>query len=45
MDNYFKTNNSDTKFVGIINHKINMYKYISLKGKSYTALPKHFAYR
>ena len=28
MDNYFKTNNSDTKFVGIVTHKINMYKYV-----------------
>ena len=43
MDNYFKTNNSDTKFVGIINHKINMYKYVPLKGKSYITLPKSFA--
>ena len=42
MDNYFKTNNSDTKFVSIINHKINMYKYLPLKGKSYIALPKNF---
>ena len=24
MDNYFKNNNSDTKFVSIINHTINM---------------------
>ena len=43
MDNYFKTNNSDTKFVGIVNHKINMYKYVPLKGKSYITLPKKFA--
>mgnify|MGYP003472197581 CR=1 FL=1 len=42
MDNYFKTNNSDTKFVSIVNHKINMYKYVPLKGKSYISLPKHF---
>ena len=43
MYNYFKTNNSDTMFVGIINHKINMYKYIPLKGKSFIALPKKFS--
>ena len=42
MDNYFNTNNSDTKFVGIINHEINMYKYIPLKGKSCITLPKNF---
>ena len=33
MDNYFKTNNSDTKFVGIVNHKINLYKYTPLRVK------------
>ena len=44
MDNYFKTNNSDTKFVGIVNHKINMYKYVPLSGKSYILLPKHFTH-
>ena len=43
MDNYFKINNSDTKFVGIINHKINMHKYIPLKSKSFIALHKNFA--
>ena len=43
MDNYFKTNNSDTKFVGIINHKINLYKYTPLRGEWYILLPKHFA--
>ena len=43
MDNYFKTNNSDTKFVCIINHKINMYKYVPLKGKSYITLPKNYS--
>ena len=42
MDNYFKTNNSDTKFVGIINHKINLYKYTPLRGEGYILLPKHF---
>ena len=43
MDNYFKTNNFDTKFVGIINHKINMYRYIPLKSKIYIALPKNYS--
>ena len=42
MDNYFKNNNSDTKFVSIINHKVNMYKYLPLKGKGYIALPQNY---
>ena len=43
MDNYFKNNNSDTKFVSIIYHKVNMYKYLPLKGKGYIALPKNYS--